>query len=63
VLIYTGARIGAVAGLTVTSLSHDGGEPLLSFLEKGGKARKIPVREDLEGYVTAYLEAGGLRLG
>jgi len=57
ILIYTAARIGAVAGLKVGSFAQDGGQWFLRFLEKGGKARDIPVRDDLEGYLTAYLEA------
>ena len=61
ILIYTAARIGAVAGLTVASFSHDGSQFVLTFLEKGGKVRDIPVRDDLGRYLMAYLEAAGLR--
>jgi len=61
ILIYTVVRIGAVAGLKVGSFVHDGGQGLLRFIEKGGKCRDIPARDDLEGYLTAYLEAAGLR--
>ena len=60
-LIYTAARIGAVAGLKVGSFVTDGGQTFLRFLEKGGKERDIPVRDDLERYLTAYLEAAELR--
>jgi integrase/recombinase XerD len=60
-LIYTAARVGAVAGLRVGSLAQDGGQWFLRFLEKGGKVRDIAVREDLQRYLTAYLEAAGLR--
>ena len=60
-LIYTAARIGAVAGLKIGSLAHDGGQALLRFLEKGGKVRDIPLRDDLTLHLTAYLEAAGLR--
>jgi integrase/recombinase XerD len=59
-LIYTAARIGAVAGLSVDSFIQEGDQRFLRFLEKGGKVRDIPVREDLEYYVTAYLEGAGL---
>ena len=38
-LIYTAARIGAVAGLKVGSFMQDGGQWFLRFLEKGGKMR------------------------
>ncbi len=60
-LIYTAARIGAVAGLTVGSFAQDGGQWFLRFLEKGGKVRDIPVRADLESYLTAYMAAAELR--
>jgi integrase/recombinase XerD len=33
---------------------------VLRFQEKGGKSREIPVRHDLEGYIRADLEAGGI---
>ena len=62
VLIYTAARIGAVATLKMKSLEHDGSQWLLHFAEKGGKAREIPVRHDLErAYLIAYIAAAGLR--
>ena len=60
-LIYTAVRIGAVAGLTVGSFAQDGGQWFLRFLEKGGKVRDIPVRADLESYLTAYMAAAELR--
>ena len=50
-----------MAGLKVGSFVQDGGQWFLRFLEKGGKVRDIPVRDDLERYLTAYLEAAGLR--
>jgi integrase/recombinase XerD len=60
VLIYTAARIGAVASLKRGSLSHDGSQWTLRFAEKGGKSREIPLRHDLQIMVLAYLEAAGL---
>ena len=63
VLIYTAVRIGAVATLKMKSLEHDGSQWLLKFAEKGGKAREIPVRYDLEQYLMAWLDAAGLRNG
>ncbi len=33
---------------------------LLRFQEKGGNSREIPVRHDLEEYLRAYLDAGGI---
>jgi site-specific recombinase XerD len=62
VLIYTAARVGAVAKLRIRDLQHDGSQWLLRFeSEKGGKSREIPVRHDLEGYLLAYLDAADLR--
>jgi integrase/recombinase XerD len=56
VLIYTAARVGAVARLHVKSFQHDGTQYSLRFEEKGGKSREIPVRHDLERFVRDYLE-------
>ena len=35
---------------------------VLRFREKGGKQREIPVRHDLDEWITAYLEAGRIEL-
>ena len=35
---------------------------VLRFAEKGGKQREIPVRHDLDAWIAAYLEAGGIDL-
>jgi len=63
VLVYTAVRVGAVSGLTLRDLRHDGTQWTLRFAEKGGKSREIPVRHDLEGMLFAYLDAAGLRPG
>jgi site-specific recombinase XerD len=63
VLVYTAARVGAVAKLTLKSLKHDGAQYSLRFLEKGGKSREIPVRHDLEGYLREYIEAAKITEG
>lgn len=55
-LIYTSARVGAVAALRIKDLKSDGTQYLLQFHEKGGKSRPIPVRHDLQAYLFAYLE-------
>jgi integrase/recombinase XerD len=57
VLAYTAARAGAVAKLRRGDLVHDGTQSLLRFLDKGGKAREIPVRHDLERMLGDYLLA------
>lgn len=61
VLIYTAARVGAVAKLPLRSLNHDGSQWSLRFEEKGGKSREIPLRHDLERFLLGYLEAAGIR--
>lgn len=60
VLIYTATRVGAVAKLRLRDLEYDGGQWALRFREKGGKAREIPMRHDLEQYLLEYRDAVGL---
>jgi integrase/recombinase XerD len=60
VLIYTAARAGAAARLRLQDLVDEGTQFSLRFAEKGGKMRSIPVRHDLEKYLSDYLVAGGL---
>ena len=60
-LIYTAARIGAVAGLKIGSFARDGNQSILRFLEKGGKEREIPVRENLNRFLSDYVHAAGIR--
>ena len=63
VLIYTAARVGAVAKLTLKSLKHDGTQYSLRFSEKGGKSREITVRHDLEQFLREYIEAAKITEG
>ena len=63
VLVYTAARVGAVAKLTLKSLKHDGSQYSLRFSEKGGKSREIPVRHDLEQFLLEYIEAAKITEG
>lgn len=60
VLVYTAARAGAVARLRLQDLIDEGTQFSLRFAEKGGKMRAIPVRHDLEKFLSDYLVAGGL---
>ena len=62
-LVYTAARVGTVAKLTMKSLKHDGSQYTLRFAEKGGKWHEIPVRHDLEGYLREYIEAARITEG
>jgi integrase len=60
ILIYTAARIGAVAKLRREHFYDDGEQYYLRFAEKSGKSREIPARHDLRGFLAEYLRASGL---
>ena len=60
ILIYTAARVGAVAKLRRCDFYDLGDQHCLRFTEKGGKSREIPVRHDLQRNITEYLFMGGL---
>ena len=60
VLAYTGARIGAIAQLKLGDFQDQGEQWVLHFDEKGGKARQVPVRRDLEAWIKEYMEAAGI---
>ena len=62
ILIYTAARVGAVARLKVKDLYDTGDQYCLHFLDKGGKSREIPVRHDLQLLLKSYLLASGRTL-
>ena len=59
-LVYTAARIGAVARLRLRDLFDAGDQYCLRFLDKGGKSREIPVRHDLQGFLFEYLTMADL---
>jgi site-specific recombinase XerD len=58
-LIYTAARVGAVAKLRLRDFTDDGQQSVLKFREKGGIDRTIPVRHDLQQWLTEYRELLG----
>lgn len=60
ILIYTAARVGAVARLARADFYDAGDQYCLRFTEKGGKSREIPVRHDLERFVLTYVNAAGI---
>ncbi len=60
ILIYTAARVGAVARLRRGGFSCVGDQYCLRFAEKGGKSREIPVRHDLQQFLLDYLKASSL---
>ena len=57
ILIYTAARVGAVAGLRLGDYYDMGDQHCLAFQEKGGKPREIPVRHDLHVLLASYRDA------
>lgn len=59
-MIYTAARVGAVAKLRVADFYQAGNQWCFRFSEKGGKSREIPVRHDLQGFVLEYIEIAAL---
>lgn len=63
VLVYTAARVGAVAKLRVKDFYDSGDQFCLHFDDKGGKSREIPVRHDLQGLLVEYLRWADLQLG
>jgi integrase/recombinase XerD len=57
ILIYTAARVGAVAKLRRGDFYESGDQYCLRFREKGGKVREIPVRHDLQHWIQEYVAA------
>lgn len=60
VMIYTAARVGAVARLRRGDFYDAGDQHCLRFTEKGTKHREIPARHDLRGFICDYLTTGRL---
>jgi site-specific recombinase XerD len=60
VLLYTAARVGAVARLRRGHFVDSGHQYCLRLQEKAGKQREIPVRHDLQQDIHAYLNTAGL---
>lgn len=55
-LIYTAARVGAIAKLRLGDLVDDGHSLSIRFREKGGRHRSIPVRISLQQELDEYLQ-------
>lgn len=60
ILIYTAARVGAVAKLRRGDFYDLGDQHCLRFTEKGGKSRELPVRHDLQRFIWEYLAQGNM---
>jgi len=54
------ARVGAVAKLRWKDYYADGKQWWFRLDEKGGKARTIPTRQDVETYIEEYMTAAGI---
>ncbi len=61
ILIYTAARVGAVAKLKCKDLYDTGDQYCLRFNDKGGKSREIPVRHDLQQLLLGYHRAATIQ--
>lgn len=62
ILIYTAARVGAVAKLKCKDFYDTGEQHCLRFHDKGGKSREIPVRHDLQTLLGQYIGRASLQL-
>jgi len=62
ILIYTAARVGAVAKLKCKDLYDTGDQYCLRFNDKGGKSREIPVRHDLQSLLLEYLKSTSIQV-
>jgi site-specific recombinase XerD len=61
VMVYSFARVSAVARLDVADYYRAGHRWKLHLQEKGGKRRDIPVHHKAGEYLDAYLDAAGIR--
>lgn len=59
-MIYTFARVSAVANLKVSDFYKNGDSWRVRLKEKGSKSREIPVHSEAAGYIKTYLANAGL---
>lgn len=59
-MVYSFARIGAVAGMKVEDAYVQNRRLWLRLHEKGGKLHEMPCHHNLEAYLLAYIEGCGL---
>ena len=60
VMVYAFARIGAALKMQVRDYFIQGRRGWVRLHEKGGREHQVPCHHNLEGYLDAYLEAGGI---
>jgi integrase/recombinase XerC len=53
--------VGAALGVKVEDAHTQNRRLWVRLREKGGKAHAMPCRQNLEDYLIAYLDGGGLR--
>lgn len=61
IMIYTAARVGAIAKLRLGDFYDNGEQYMLRLTEKRSKFRELPVRHDLRGFILDYVTAGRLQ--
>jgi site-specific recombinase XerC len=60
VMVYTFARVSAVAGMNVEDYYQQGKRWWVRLYEKGGKHHELPVHHKAEEYLDAYIKAAGI---
>ena len=60
VMVYTFARVSAVAGMNVEDYYQQGKRWWVRLHEKGGKHHELPVHHKAEEYLDAYIKAAGI---
>ena len=60
VMVYSFARVSAVARMQVGDYYQDGKRWWLRLHEKGGKLHQVPAHHNAEAYLDAYLDAAGI---
>ncbi|MBV7326725.1 site-specific integrase [Chloroflexi bacterium TSY] len=60
VMLYSGARVSAVANMKVSDYFGAGEEWYFRFIEKRRNLHIVPVHEEAKNYVDRYIEAAGI---
>ena len=58
-MVYTFARVGAMAGMNVEDYYPQGKRWWIRLHEKGGKLHEVPAHHKLEEFLDTYIEAAG----
>lgn len=59
-MVYTFARVGAALKMRIEDVYVQGRRTWVRLHEKGGKRHEMPCHHNLETYLQAYIEGGGL---